>query len=137
MLLIGDAAKSKFYIGLAAWKTTRTMAKHYHLSLKLSGVKRWKQMKEEIVKSHNVVLIFLDRHENYHSAYKYICKSDTQVCHSKHHPNLKDVGSPVTKNPPRLYVQDAKKTNESVDGSSKPSCSKTKRLSNLGMLLNF
>ena len=66
-------------------------------------------MKEEIMKSHNVVLIFLDRHENYHSAYKYICKSDTQVCHSKHHPNLKDVGSPVTKNPPRLYVQDAKK----------------------------
>ena len=94
-------------------------------------------MKEEIMKSHNVVLIFLDRHENYHSAYKYICKSDTQVCHSKHHPNLKDVGSPVTKNPPRLYVQDAKKTNESVDGSSKPSCSKTKHLSNLGMLLDF
>ena len=66
-------------------------------------------MKEEIMESHNVVLIFLDRHENYHSAYKCICKSDTQVCHSKHHPNLKDVGSPVTKNPPRLYVQDAKK----------------------------
>ena len=60
------------------------------------------------MKSHNIVLNILDRHENYHSAYKYICKSDTQVCHSKH-PNLKDDASPVTKNPPRLYVQDAKK----------------------------
>ena len=93
-------------------------------------------MKDETMKSHNIPLNISDRHENYHSAYKYICKSATQVCHSKHHPNLKDVASPVTKNPPRLYVQDAKKesiekTNKSVDGSSKLSCSKTKRLSNL------
>ena len=57
--------------------------KHYHLSLKLSGVKRWKQVKDEIMKSHNIVLNFSDRHENYHSVYKYNCKIDIQVCLSK------------------------------------------------------
>ena len=46
------------------------------------------------------------------------------------------LGLLLPENPPRLYVQDTKKksiskTNESVDGPSKPSCSKTKRLSNL------
>ena len=93
-------------------------------------------MKDEIMKNHNKVLNFSNWHENYHSAYKYICKSDTQVCHSRQHPNLKDVGSPVT----RKFTQALRaghtkksinKTNESVDGPSKPSCSKTKRLSNL------
>ena len=57
--------------------------KHYHLSLKLSGVKRWKQVKDEIMKSHNIVLNFSDRYENYHSVYKYNCKIDIQVCLSK------------------------------------------------------
>ena len=53
-------------------------------------------MEVEIMKSRNIVLNFLYQHENYHSVDNYICKSDTRVCHSKH-PNLKDVGSPVTK----------------------------------------
>ena len=67
--------------------------KYYHLSLKLSGVKRWKQVKDEIMKNNNMVLNFL----NYHSVYKYIYKSETQVCYSKDYSNLKDVGSPLTK----------------------------------------
>ena len=96
--------------------------KHYHLSLKLSEAKRWKQVADEIMKSHNIVPNFLDQHENYHSAY--ICKSDIQVCHSKH-PNLKDVGSLVIKNFTQALCAEHKhthkkstnKTNESVDGS--------------------
>ena len=96
---------------------------HYHLSLKLSEVKRWKQVKDEIMKSHNIVLNFLDQLENYHSAY--ICKSNTQVCHSKHQPNLKDVGSLVIKKFTQALCAEHKhtqkistnKTNESVAGS--------------------
>ena len=78
-----------------------------------------------------MVLIFL----NYHSVYKYIYKSETQTCYSKDYSNLKDVGSPLTKKSTQALCAGQKKsinkTNESVVGSSKSSCSKTKRLSNL------
>ena len=57
------------------------------------------------MKSDNRVLNFSDWYENYHSAYKYICKSDTQVCYSKHHPDLKDVWSPVTKKSTQANIQ--------------------------------
>ena len=91
-------------------KDHQDRGKHYHLSLKLSEVKRWNQVKDEIMKSHNTVPNFLDWPENYHAAYKYICKSDTQVCHNKHHPNLKDVGSPVTKKSTQaLHAEHTKK----------------------------
>ena len=72
---------------------------------------------------------------NYHSVYKYIYKSETQICYSKDYSNLKDVGSPLNKKSTQAlcagHKKSINKTNESVDGSSKSSCSKTKRLSNL------
>ena len=34
--------------------------KYYHFSLKLSGVSRLEQVKDEIIKSHNIVLNFSD-----------------------------------------------------------------------------
>ena len=71
--------------------------KHYHVAIKLSDVKRWKKVKDTVTNTHGVVLHFSEKRYNYYSAYKYISKSDTNVYHRKHHPNLKDVGSPQTK----------------------------------------
>ena len=48
---------------------------------------------------------FSDNHDNYYSAYRYICKDDDSVHHSKHHPNLDDVASPRTKKSTRAYRQ--------------------------------
>ena len=51
---------------------------HYHVALKLTGPKRWKSVKESITSSEGIVVNFSDQHDNYHSAYRYICKEDHQ-----------------------------------------------------------
>ena len=53
--------------------------KHYHVSLKLSGPKRWIFAKNELCEKHGVVVNFSETHGNYHTAYRYICKSDNGV----------------------------------------------------------
>ena len=70
---------------------------HYHCALKLTGNKKWKSVKENISKKHNITLHFSDKHDFYISAYRYICKEDTEVVHSQNHPNLADAKSPRTK----------------------------------------
>lgn len=76
---------------------------HYHASIKLSGPKRWLSVKNEMEDTAGIVVNFSDRHDNYYSAYKYVCKSDLSVLHSKDHPNLKEIGSPRTKNSTKAY----------------------------------
>ena len=48
---------------------------------------------------------FSDNHDNYYSAYRYICKDDDSFHHSKHHPNLDDVASPRMIKLTRAYRQ--------------------------------
>ena len=55
---------------------------HYHVALKLTGPKCWKSVKESIPSSEVIVVNLSDEHDNYHSAYRYICKEDTSVHHS-------------------------------------------------------
>ena len=78
---------------------------HYHVALKLTGPKRWKSVKESISSKEEIVVNFSDNHDNYYSAYRYICKDDDSVHHSKHHPNLDDVVSPRTKKSTQAYRQ--------------------------------
>lgn len=70
---------------------------HYHVSIKLSGPKRWKSVKDKFADEKNVQLHFSDHHTNYYSAYKYVSKSDKELVHSPNHPNLTEVSSPRTK----------------------------------------
>ena len=58
---------------------------HCHVALRLTGPKRWKSVKESIVSSKGIVVNFSDQHDNYHYGYRYICKEDTSVHHSKHY----------------------------------------------------
>ena len=73
--------------------------------MKLTGPKRWKSVKESISSKEGIVVNFSDNHDNYYSAYRYICKDDDSVHHSKHHPNLDDVASPWTKKSTQAYRQ--------------------------------
>ena len=124
---------------------------HYHASIKLSGPKRWLSVKNQIEDNAGIVVHFSDRHDNYYSAYKYVCKSDQSVLHSKHHPNLKEIGSPQTKNSTKAYRaacaarkrrsaanETANNVNEpddsassSAESSGSSNSKKPKRLSNL------
>ena len=113
---------------------------HYHVSVKLTDVKRWKKVKETVTKTHGVVLNFSDKHDNYYSAYKYICKSDPNVYHSKHHPDLRDVSFPQTKKSTQsLRKRSLERRNSKSNGecssttNSESSVKKTKRLSNINV----
>ena len=75
---------------------------HYHVALKLTGPKRCKSVKESITSSEGIVANFSDQHGNYHSAYRYICKEDTSVHNSKHHPNLENVSSHESRSQQKL-----------------------------------
>lgn len=114
-------------------ETHKDGGKHFHVSLKLSGPKRWISVKESLVKNNGVVVNFSDSHENYNSAYKYVCKEDTEVQHSKRHPNLKAIGSPSTKKATQAY----RKKRKSINSQEQPTNTngskniKVKRLSNI------
>ena len=43
---------------------------HYHLGIKLSRVRRWKMVKENVSKNHGVVVNFQTFHSNYYDAYR-------------------------------------------------------------------
>ena len=111
---------------------------YYHVALKLTGPKCWKSVKESITSSEGIVVNFSDQHDDYHSAYRYICKEDTSVHHSKQHPNLENISSPRTKKSAKAYrhSRKAKSSDTSTTSEAPPkkpsnSKSKLKRLSRL------
>ena len=96
---------------------------HYHCAIKLTGVKRWASVKSQIQDDHDIVVNFSDSHDYYLSAYRYVCKEDTEVFHSENHPNLAEAKSPMTK---RSIASNRKRSS-----STEPSTSREKKCSRL------
>ena len=48
---------------------------------------------------------FSELHDNYYSAYRYVCKNDPNFYKSANHPDLQEIGSPVTKKCMSAYRQ--------------------------------
>jgi len=105
---------------------------HYHVSLKLSGSKRWKGVKDFLAKDSGIQVNFSDKHDDYWTAFKYITKSDQNIYLSRGHPNMQDMCSPRTKN----CVQALRKkrntaSSNTADDQASTSCvQKMRRLSN-------
>ena len=112
-----------------------TSGVHYHLCVKLSGPKRWKSLKDNMMKKHGVVLNFSDSHDNYYTAYKYVTKKDPEVYLSPGHPNLEEIGSPRTSKCVRAYRSASRKRSSSTPmGKNNEKAKKPiniKRISNL------
>ena len=109
---------------------------HYHVCVKLSGPRRWKAIKIAIMNTHGAVLNFSQNHDNYYSAFKYVCKDDNDVFLSPGHPNLKEIGSPKTKKCIQAFRENARKRkSDATGGESSSTCNekkdKIRRLSNL------
>jgi hypothetical protein len=96
---------------------------HYHCALKLTGVKKWVAVKERIQRTYGISVHFSDSHDFYLSAYRYVCKEDTEVAHSAEHPNLAGAKSPVTK---KSIGANKRRSQDSSDKK----CKKRLRLSN-------
>ena len=71
---------------------------HYHVSIKLSGPKRWNPVKTYLTQRYGICVHFSESSATYYAAFKYISKTNKNVYESPNHPDLKDVGSPKTKN---------------------------------------
>ena len=105
---------------------------HYHCCMKLTGVKKWLSVKNNITRKHNIVVNFSDTHSHYIYAYRYVCKSDREVFHSPGHPDLSDVGSPRTKAGTKALQQGSRKRKIGFNQCGDESCSsKSRRLTNL------
>lgn len=107
---------------------------HYHCALKLTGIKKWKEnipkkqnVKENIPKKQNITLHFSDAHDFYISAYRYICKEDTDLANSQNHPDLADAKSPRRK---ESFTQYRRANIKSRSGSLPDSQKTTKQTKN-------
>ena len=92
---------------------------HYHAALKLSHSKKWVQVKKSILQKEKISINFSDHHSYYIAAYKYVCKSDSDVFHSEGDPNLKNISSPKTKLSTLAYRQSRKRTIPTESSPSK------------------
>ena len=112
-----------------------TSGVHNHLCVKLSGPKRWKSVKDNMMQNHGVVLNFSDGHDNYYTAYKYVTKEDPEVYLSPGHPNLAAIGPPRTSKCVRAYRSASRKRKYSTsigDDNKRAKVPKNvKRISNL------
>ena len=81
---------------------------HQHISIKLCGPNCWLSVKNSVKKSHGTVLHFSDKHNNYPSAYHYICRTNKNIAHSIGQLNLTQIGSPRTKKCVSTYCQKRK-----------------------------
>ena len=105
---------------------------HYHVSLALSGPKRWLQVKRSLQEKFDVAVHFAENEVGYYSAYRYVWKHDNEVFHSENHPNLTEAGSPGTENALHGYAkrhssqaqQKIENSNQTITNEEEPTTSK-------------
>jgi len=126
-LFFGKALTSAFNAGKARAKVKQWAVclenhqdgtKHYHCCMLLTGPKKWVSVKRDFEQKYKVVLHFSDFHDHYISAYRYVCKEDTEVQHSPGHLDMSYVGSPKTKRCLAAYRQKRRRSKEGDAGPS-------------------
>ena len=61
---------------------------HYHLCIKLTTLKRWKRVKEQVIAECDTACNFQEFHTNYYDAFVYVTKEDSDYVTSEGHPDL-------------------------------------------------
>ena len=74
--------------------------KHCHMTLNLSGTRRWQPVKNYICNRDKFSVNFSTKNCGYVAAYRYVCKDKhlTDVLHSPGHSDMSKILSPLTKN---------------------------------------
>jgi len=103
---------------------------HYHASIKLKKVTRWKGSKKYLKDMHGITVHYSDWHHNYYSAWKYVTKTDEDFKQSDNHPDLSNSGEPITNAASQKVKQNKRKRkNEAVKRAVRKK--KEKRLTNV------
>lgn len=90
---------------------------HYHVSLKLSGPKKWVRVKEAINRDEGIVVNFGDKHDDYVMALRYVCKEDPTPYLSEKHAPLEQIGTPTSRRSSTSYRSKQKLKRKSVDAT--------------------
>ena len=110
---------------------------HYHVSLKLNGVKKWYAVKQNITSKENIVVNFSNKPNHYIAAYRYVTKEDMDVYLSDGHPNLDNVSSPTSNKGTQAYREKRKLVNTHSSTTATPYVKKTKHSIKPRRLSNF
>lgn len=107
---------------VSAVEIHRTTGIHYHMAIKLSKCRRWKEVKKNISEKYNIELHFSQIHSSYYDAYTYATKEDTNFATSFGHVNLENPPRPPrTSNASRAIRNAAQRRRESRDLAAGPS----------------
>lgn len=111
---------------------------HYHMSISLTGSRRWNPVKEFIYNKHRISVHFSTKTCGYVAAYRYVCKDKNaeDVLHSQGHTHLEQITTPKTNKAMRRFSESRKEKRKSIcfsddatnSGISKPAIKK--RLTN-------
>ena len=113
--------------------------KHYHMSVKFSGPRRWKPIWFKIYENFKISVDFaLDISAGYVAAYRYVAKKKNfeEILHSENHTKLENIKSPKTKKAMHKFGEKRRLSKASTakgpaDQEAGPSMpKKAKRLSN-------
>ena len=85
-----DTEKVKIVQWACCVETHKDGTPHYHMCVKFSNNRRWKEGKNSFMRDHGVSLHFSSFHNDYASAYEYVGKEDTELCTSPNHPPSMD-----------------------------------------------
>ena len=82
---------------------------HYHMAVKLERNRQWLKVRNYVHEMHGVQINFSSNHANYHSAWKYATKDDTDFVLSEGHPDLGNVPQTQQASRPRAKGSGNKK----------------------------
>ena len=113
-LLIWVPSKPKQIIRHVYWSPINKKVNISMSQSKWVVQKRWLGIKSHLYTKHEISVNFTDKQNNYYAAFTYISKRNENVYTSQGHPNLKEVGSPQTKQCISAYRKKSKETKKGV-----------------------
>lgn len=111
-------------------------AHHYHMCIKFDGNIRWLSAKHYLLGKNKISVHFSDNHQNYISAYRYVCKSDPNVLRSETHPDLDLINSPGTSKASKAIQKKRRQSSLDKSESSKLKCKRLTKTDVMDIIKN-
>lgn len=134
-----DREKAKVVMWACSLETHKDGMPHYHMCMKFSGNRRWKEGKNLFYRTHGVSLHFSSLHNDYATAFEYVAKEDEDVLKSPSHPPLCSFASTKTRRAlAAVRTETLKRQHEKNEqGASTSQVAKKKKRITVGMVSEF
>jgi len=87
---VNAAAEAPMMHWVCAQERHQDGGMHFHMAFKLGRCQRWLAIRDHIEATYGINVHFSNRHSNYFTAWKYVCKEDEAPLQSDDHPDLSD-----------------------------------------------